>query len=102
MTVQEQKRFAELRKKVAKAIQHYLQEDCGHKSYEGTWETLISYPSYFDDETATAGPDSYQLKLHCYILGPSRHYGWIGKNWREALDKCEEHIDAWVREEMGS
>lgn len=102
MTGREQERFADLRQKVAQAIRHYLQDDCGHKSYEGTWEMLISYPSYFDDETATAAPDFYQLTLHCYVLGPHRHYVWSGKNWGEVLDKCEVNIDPWVREEMES
>lgn len=99
MTKQEMSRFAAMRKKVANYITEYLKEDCGHKSYEGTWELLVSFPNYFEDETATAVPDFYQITLHCYIIGPFRHYDWHGKSWDEALTACERDIDKWIRKE---
>ena len=90
--------FSQLRKQVADYIRNYLKEDCGHKSYEGTWEILTSYPSFFEDETASAPPDFARVALHCYVLGPSRHYGWDGKTLLEALNKCKQDIDQWVKE----
>ena len=93
-------RFNRLRKTVANAIEEYLKDDCGHKSYEGTWELLVSYPSYFEDETATAKPDYYRITLHCYVIGPSRHYDWSGKSWDECLNKCELDIDEWCAVEV--
>ena len=90
--------FGKVRRQVADAIAEYLKDDCGHKSYEGTWELLCSYPNYFEDETATAPPDFYRITLHCYILGSGAHYDWDGKSWWEALQKCKKDIDAWTKE----
>lgn len=98
MTPDERKKFLTLRKKVAKYIEEYLEEDCGHKSYEGTWELLVSYPNYFEDETASAPPDFFQITLHCYVLGPGRHYDWSGKTWSEALARCQHDIEQWLSE----
>lgn len=99
MTKKESQLFSQLRMQVAGYICEYLKDDCGHKSYEGTWEVLISYPNYFDDDTATAPPDFYRVTLHCYVLGPGRHYDWDGKSLLEALNKCKHDIDQWTHEE---
>lgn len=99
MTKEQRERFCRLRKTVARTIDEYLKEDCGHKSYEGTWELLISFPNFFEDETAEAKPDFYQIKLHCYIVGPGRHYEWSGKNWNDALKKCKKDVYEWCRED---
>lgn len=98
MNEKEQKLFAELRKKVAAYICEDLKEDYGHKSHEGTWELLVGFPNYFKDETATAKPDFYQVTLHCYVLGPGRHYDWNGSSFMEALEKCKSDVDCWVAE----
>ena len=97
MTKEERALFSELRETVADMIHHELEEDNCCKSYEGTWELLISFPNYFEDKTATAKPDYYQITLHCYVIGPSRHYTWHGKTWMEALTKCKHDIDEWNR-----
>lgn len=93
-------RFNRLRKMVAEEIARQLAIDCHCKSYEGTWELTVSYPNYFEDETATARPDFYQIALHCYVIGPSRHYDWSGKSWDECLAKCELDIDKWCPVEV--
>ena len=90
--------FCAIRQRTANAIAKALEEDWDCKSYEGTWELLVSYPDYFEDETATAPPDFYRITLHCYILGPGRHYDWDGKSWSEALEKCKKDIDEWTGE----
>ena len=92
-------RFHALRKKVMCAIARQLEEDSCCKSYEGTFELIIGYPNYFEDETAEAGPDSYCVRLHCYVLGPRRHYDWFGKTFAEALSKAESEISGWLGEE---
>lgn len=97
MDKKNQEKFTKIRKMVADYITKYLKEDCGHKSYEGTWEFLVSYPSYFEDETATAAPDSYQVTLHCYVLGPGRHYDWKGSSLEKVLEDCERDIRQWIR-----
>lgn len=98
MTSEEKTLFSSLRRQVADYIREYLKDDFGHKSYEGTWEVRASYPNYFDDDTATAPPDFCQITLHCYVLGPGRHYDWKGKSFMEALKKCKRDIDQWVKE----
>lgn len=93
-------RFNRLRKMVAEEICACLALDGHCKSYEGTWELFVSYPDYFEDETATAKPNFYQISLHCYLIGPSRHYDWDGKSWDECLNKCELDIDEWCAVEV--
>lgn len=99
MNQQQRDRFARLRKMVAKEIERQLAIDCLCKSYEGTWELTVSYPNYFEDEAATAKPDFYQIVLHCYVIGPHRHYDFSGKSWDECLEKCENAVASWCAEQ---
>lgn len=98
MDKKSQEKFNKIRKLVADYIAEYLKDDCGHKSYEGIWEFLVGYPSYFDDETATAGPEFYQITLHCYVLGPGRHHNWKGNSLQEVLKDCKCDIERWIEE----
>lgn len=91
----QRQRFNRLRKLVARGIEEALKVDGCCKSYEGTWEMTISYPNYFEDETATAKPDFYRIALHCYVIGPARHYTWDGDSWDECLAKCELDVEMW-------
>ena len=97
MTKVDSNRFAELRVKVARMIRDELAIDCCCKSYEGTWEVSAEYPNYFEDETASQQPKWYCITLHCYVLGPSRHYSWTGHTFSEALEKAEQAISEWER-----
>lgn len=97
-------RFLELRRRVMAAVHAELERESLCKSYEGTFELLLSYPSYFEyseyvkdkDERANL-PDAYILQLHCYVLGPHRHYEWRGETLKEALDRCEADVKAWEK-----
>lgn len=89
-------RFQRLRQLVMLAIKARLAEDSCCKSYEGTFEWLVSFPSYFEDGEGTKGPDSYCLLLHCYVLGPARHYKWYGATPEEALESAEKEIETWL------
>ena len=89
--------FDILRQRVARAIKAMLTEDPYCKSYEGTWELLVGYPSYFDDMTGTAKPEFYRVTLHCYVLGPSRHYDWDGRSWGEAFEQCKAQVEKWIK-----
>lgn len=80
----DKERFAALRVKVAEMIR---------KEYEGTWEITTEYPNYYEDETGTQPPKWCCITLHCYVLGPARHYDWDGKTFSEALAKAEREID---------
>lgn len=89
-------RFQRLRQRVMLAIKARLAEDPYCKSYEGTFEWFVSFPSYFEDGEGTKGPDSYCLLLHCYVLGPARHYKWYGATPEEALNRAEKEIETWL------
>lgn len=90
-------RFDRLRERTANAIAYELQQNDGAcKSYEGTWEVLISFPDYFSDNTASSPPDFTEIRLHCYVLGPHRHYEWKGDTFFDALLKAEAEIDSWI------
>lgn len=90
-------RFKRLRKLVMKAISEIDLSD-GCKSYEGTFEWTVCYPNYFGDETGDSGACFFVLVLHCYVLGPGRHYEWTGKTMDEALKKAEKDICRWIGE----
>lgn len=91
-------KYSELRLMVNKAIGKYLEHDYGHKSYEGSWELNITFPDYFEDPTGTSGPEWVSLKLHCYILGPNRHYTWEG-TWKQVIEKAKKDIQEWIDED---
>ena len=90
-------RFGRLRKKLAEGIRKQLEEDGHCKSYEGTWEILEMFPSFFDDPAAEAPADFVEIRLHCYVIGPSRHYKWVGSSFEEAIEKAEIEVDSWLR-----
>jgi hypothetical protein len=94
-------RFLALRRRVMQAIRRELEEDPCYKSYEGTFELLASYPDYFDGEY-TDEPDFFKIVLHCYVLGPARHYEWTGKTFKEALDSAEGEIDSWINRSLSN
>lgn len=99
MTRTEKALFSLLRVKVGEYIEDYSKDDSGHKSYEGTWELSVIYPSYFESDDFTAPPDLYYVKLHCYVLGPQRHYEWVGGSWIESLKKAKSDIENWIMDE---
>ena len=82
-------RFVALREDLFKAIAHAIEHDGHHKHYEG--KLSLIYPHCFEDE--------YTITLDCYVIGPSRHYHWTGKDFHEALDKAEKDIRKWIDEE---
>ena len=96
MTMKPVERFKRLRKVVMKAIREQLADDPCCKSYEGTFEWTVCYPNYFDDDTGDSGACFFKLVLHCYVIGPGRHYEWTGKTMDEALDQAEKDIDSWI------
>ena len=89
-------RFDALRKLVMNAIGRELEIDYCGKIYEGILEWTVRYPDCYDDPEAKAGPEFYVLKLHCYLLGPSRHYEWRGRTPEIVLNKAEKEIKSWL------
>ena len=92
----EKERFLTLRRKLFEAIRKELEIDCGCKSYEGTLEVTLCFPNYFEDEYCDEGVTYYVIELHCYVLGPNRHYRWDGRSFDVALRKAERDIYSWI------
>lgn len=90
--------FSALRKRLAEALAALLKEDPHHKSYEGTWELTFGFGSVFEDPKGSAPPCFFLIKLHCYLMGPSRHYEWGGTSWEEALLRCRRDVEMWIKE----
>lgn len=88
--------FSKLRKVVHAEIGKYIEEGEHHKSYEGEWFVSFGYPNYFEDESGEAPPDFCKLELHCYLIGPSRHYEWTGDTWQEAIRQCKKDLRKWI------
>jgi hypothetical protein len=93
MTTDELNRFFSLRLKVFQAIKRELEIDSHCKSYEGAMS--IQFPDYFEVLNRT---ENYIIELHCYVIGPSRHYSWSGKTLTKALDEAEKDILSWISE----
>ncbi len=96
ITLDESIRFDRLRQRLMRAIAYELSVDGHCKSTEGTFEVVLCFPDYFQDEIGTAAPDYVAIRLYCYVLGPHRHYEWTGASFLEALRKAEAEIDSWI------
>lgn len=92
----DKERFFSLRKRLFKAIDKALQEDSHCKSYEGSIAITQQFPDFFEDEYAKESSDYYRITLHCYVLGPARHYDFIGSTFSAALDKFEKWITTYA------
>ena len=92
----ENERFLTLRKKLFEAIREQLEIDSHCKSYEGAFEITKCYPNYFEDEYGGCEGIHWVIELHCYVIGPFRHYRWDGRTLDEALRKAEEEIYSWL------
>lgn len=90
-------RFLKVRKQVIDVINKMVEEGCDHKSFEGAFEVMAYFPDAFDDEADEVGPTNYAIELHCYLLGPGRHYQWSGRTLDEAVSKCEKDVSEWVK-----
>ena len=67
------------------------------KMYEGEWEITFRYPGWDEDSTGTLQPDWCKIKLHCYLIGPSRHYEWTG-TLEGAMARCMKEVMRWCKE----
>jgi len=93
-------RLRVLRAELFQFIARSLAEDGHCKSYEGALE--IHLPNYFEenatkDDYGWLRAGAWGIGLHCYLLGPNRHYLWSGESFEQALIKAETDIRAWMR-----
>lgn len=92
--------FQKLRKKLFAHLQTIIDSGEPGKSYEGIFEILCSYPDAWEDPDANGKPDYYEIRLHCYLIGPSRHYDWAGKTLEEAFQKCKNDVELWIKKDI--
>lgn len=85
--------FQELRVVTFEAIRRSLALDGHCKSYEGAFQ--IQLPDYFDAER---GAPWVQLRLDCYVLGPTRHYQWRGDTLGQAVAMAKADLATWIEE----
>lgn len=100
MSEKEEVVFRRIRKKVSDHIRNCLDRGQLHRSSEGVWETLVSYPSFFEDASEYAPPDYYQIDLFCSLFGSYGQYSWSGSSWAQVLYKCERDVDKMLKEEI--
>jgi len=59
------------------------------KSYEGALELHL----------AGKFEEYYTVILHCYLIGPGRHYAWKGKSLEAVLGAAAVTVSKWVDEQ---
>lgn len=87
-------RFQSLRDDLFDAIRKALEEDGHCKSYEGQFGVRHMFPNYFEQQDGDAG--WWEITLNCYLIGPHRHYLWMGQTFDECLRKVETDVRAWI------
>lgn len=85
-------RFYDLRKRLFSLIRRELEIDSYCKPYEGAMEIYFEFPDYFQPHKDK--PSCVKINLHCYVVGPGRHYTFGGKTFEEALDK----VERWIKD----
>ena len=91
--------FTALRKRLNTCINWLREQGEPGKSYEGAWDIQIGIPDATDDPDAKLPPDYCKITLHCYLLGPSRHYEWTGETVEEAFKQCRKDVEKWIDQE---
>lgn len=81
-------KLAAYRERLFEAITRALKIDGHCKSYEGALEILA--PSAFGGD--------WSIELHCYVLGPHRHYTFAGATLSDCVDKANDALDTWIDE----
>lgn len=90
-------RIDALRELIYEGISKALEIDLRYKSYEGELEVTVLYPNYFEWIYGQGAP-VYVIRLDSCVLGPSRHYEWVGATLDEAIDEAMRDVTEWVKE----
>ena len=98
----------EFRELVFSGIKRSLEQDGYCKSYEGALEFHVRLPNYFKEVhgedhgfMAAMGGDpgpNYKLTLHCYVLGPARHYDWEDSDVVDVFARATADVQRWISE----
>ena len=77
-------------------IREAFEEGAIGKSTEGAFEVVHCFPDYYEEEYKTTfSGECWIIRLYCYVVGPSRHYEWKGRNLLDAVKKAEKEIYGW-------
>ena len=87
-------RFETLREKLFEFIEYSLKVDGHCKGYEGRFAIEYLFPDYFHRED----DPTFNIKLDCYLIGPTRHYSWEGALFGDTLRRAEQAIYKWIDE----
>lgn len=98
ITDEDLERFYSLRNRLFTLIAAALHEDPYCKSYEGAIDLDISFPNYFETDSAYDPPEYFGIELHCYILINGRHKKYKGKKFSQCLDSLEQDVNLWEME----
>lgn len=79
---------------VHRGVEAALRVDGHCKSYEGRIELLVEVPSYHEREALT----HWTLTLHCYVLGPGRHYTWHATSEDDLFRVATRDVQGWIEE----
>lgn len=90
--------LAEFRGLVFGGIEKSLAQSSHCKGYEGRIEYGVALPSYFEAKHEREVPPEHQLCLHCYVLGPSRHYKWTAPSLDQVFENATADVRKWIAE----
>lgn len=95
-----QERFYKLREALIAKVNQIRAEGEPGKMYEGLFRINYTFPDASDCWDGIINkPCEVAIELHCYLVGPNRHYEWRGKTLEKALEKCEQDVYRWIAEE---
>ncbi len=89
-----EKRVDEFRALIRKAIRKA--DECGAviRSYDGA--ISLSWPATV--ATSKEGR-RYVLRLSCSVFdGPTNHYAWRGRSWKDVFARATHDVSVWVEE----
>src|ERR1035437_5164011 len=95
ITEKEKELLGVFQKTIFHEIEKLLKIDGHCKSYEGAIQ--ISFLSYFKNKDEE-NKQKFALTLDCYLIGPSRHYEWVGRTLEEAIEKGLKEVKEWIKE----
>lgn len=88
-------RLERLREELFAEIEQVLAEDGHCKPYEGAF--AVRLPNYFEEP---GHPEAWTVELDCYVVGPRRHYRWVGPTLDATVAMAEQDVRKWIAESV--
>jgi hypothetical protein len=83
--------FNKYRQRLLKAATEALALSGHGKHYEGRVETIRRLGGIHDPDQVEWG-----ILVHCYVLGPQRHYTFIGRTLDECVASADAALTEWI------